>query len=372
MPIPEQRDLEAARGITAGWLARQMPDVTDVEVGPISGPAATGFSNETLMFDASWTPADGGPRVTESLVLRVEPTQHTVFMEADFESQYRVIKTLGEHTPVPVPSMRWFEPDTSFLGAAFFVMGAVDGRAPTDSPPYTLGGWLLEESTPPQRRALVENGIDALVAVHAVDWSGLGLECLDKPQYGKLGFEQQLRYYEAAFEWANPAREAPPVARASLDWVRAHAPSVDPEITLCWGDARINNQLFDADNRVAAVIDWEMVTLADPMMDLGWWLFLDRHFHEGMPAPRMEGFPTREEMVARYEQTSGRAARDIEFYEVFGGLRFAVVMMRLAALIVEFELLPTDSDMADNNAVTRVLADMLDLPSPGPAPEATW
>lgn len=84
----------------------------------------------------------------------------------------------------------------------------------------------------------------------------------------------------------------------------------------------------------------------------------------------MEGFPTREEVVARYESTSGRAARDLEFYEVFGGLRFAVVMMRLGALLTEFEILPADSDMADNNAVTRVLADMLDLESPGPPPDS--
>lgn len=366
MPIPEQRDLEEARGILAGWLAKQLPDVQDVTVGPISGPAFTGFSNETLLFDASWTDASGAT-VTEPLVLRVEPTQHTVFMEADFENQYRVLEALRAYTDVPVPTMRWFETDTSHLGAGFFVMDLVDGRAPTDTPPYTVGGWMFEEATPTDRRTIVESGIDALCAVHAVDWRALGLEFLDKPQYGNLGFEQQLRYYERSFEWADPGRPAPPIAQAALDWVREHAPAEDPEIGLCWGDARINNQLFGPENRVAAVVDWEMVTLADPMMDLGWWLFLDRHFHEGMPAPRLEGFPTREEMVARYEATSGRTARDLEFYEIFGGLRFAVVMMRLRNLLVEFEIMPPDTDMAENNAVTRVLADLLGLPSPGPA-----
>jgi aminoglycoside phosphotransferase (APT) family kinase protein len=365
VPIPEQRDLEAARGIVARWLGEREPGATDVEVGPISGPAFTGFSNETLLFTASWT--RDGTRRTEDLVLRVKPTEHTVFMEADFESQYRVLEALGTRTDVPVPTMRWFEADESYLGAPFFVMDRVEGRAPTDSPPYTVGGWLLEESSPAQRRTLVESGIDALAAVHAVDWRALGLEFLDKPQYGRLGFEQQLRYYEASFAWADPDREPPPVAAATLEWVQAHAPADDPEIALAWGDARINNQLFGPDYRVQAVVDWEMVTLADPMMDLGWWLFLDRHFHEGMPAPRMEGFPTREEMVARYEQTSGRTARDLEFYEVFGGLRFAVVMMRLAKLFVGFELVPPDNDIAANNAVTRVLADMLGLPSPGAA-----
>jgi aminoglycoside phosphotransferase (APT) family kinase protein len=365
VPIPEQRDLEEARGVVARWLGGRIPGATDVEVGPISGPAFTGFSNETLLFDAAWT-LDGARR-RESLVLRVKPTQHTVFLESDFESQYRVLEVLGTRTAVPVPRMRWFEDDPSWLGAPFFVMDRVDGRAPSDTPPYTLGGWLLEECTPDQRRTLVESGIDALAAIHALDWRGLGLDFLDKAQYGRLGFEQQLHYYEASYAWADPDRAPPPVAAATLDWVREHAPAEDPEITLAWGDARINNQLFGADCRVAAVVDWEMVTLADPMMDLGWWLFLDRHFHEGMPAPRMEGFPTRADMVARYEAASGRTARDLEFYEVFGGFRFAVVMMRLANLLIGFEILPPDTDMAENNAVTRVLADLLDLPSPGVA-----
>jgi len=158
----------------------------------------------------------------------------------------------------------------------------------------------------------------------------------------------------------------PPIAKSALEWVRAHAPASDPAIGLCWGDARINNILFGPDHAVVAVLDWEMVTLADPMMDLGWWLFLDRHFHEGMPAPRMDGFPTRDEMVTHYEKTRGVTARDLEFYEVFGGFRFAVIMMRIAHLLVEFELLPPDNDVATNNAVTRVLADMLDLEQPGP------
>jgi aminoglycoside phosphotransferase (APT) family kinase protein len=363
MPIPEQRDLEKTRGIVADWLSEQLSSATAVEVGPIGGPASTGFSNETLMFDALWS--DGGTSRTESLVLRVQPTQHTVFLESDFESQYKVLQALGEHTDVPVPTMRWFEADVRYLGAPFFVMGKIDGRVPADSPPYTQGGWLLEESSPAERRTLVESGLEAMAKVHAVDWRGLGLGFLDKPHYGSLGFEQQLRYYERSFDWAAAGEPAPPIPQATLEWVRANAPASDPEISLCWGDARINNQLFGPDHRVVAVLDWEMVTLADPMMDLGWWLFLDRHFHEGMPAPRMAGFPTREDMVAHYEKASGRAARDLDFYEVFAGLRFAVVMMRLAVLLADFEILPAENDLAANNAVTRVLADLLELPPPG-------
>jgi aminoglycoside phosphotransferase (APT) family kinase protein len=361
VPIPEQRDLEATRPVLARWLAARMPDARDVEVGPVSGPALTGFSNETLLFDATWT--EHGRRDTRGLVVRVAPTRHHLFLDPDFEFQYRVIRALGEHTDVPMPPMRWYEDDALVLGAPFFVMDEVAGRVPADNPPYTVQGWLLEEATPEQRARLVWSGLDAMGRVHAVDWRGLGLGFLDKRRYGPTGVEQQLHYYERYLEWTCGS-EPPRVVEAARAWLRDHLPE-QPEIALCWGDARINNQIFDDDYRCAAVLDWEMVTLADPMMDLGWWLFLDRHFHEGMQAPRMAGFPTREQVVARYEERTGRRAHDLWFYEVFAGFRFGVIMARLATLLVDFEVLPPDADMATNNTVTRLVAAMLDLPSPG-------
>jgi len=71
---------------------------------------------------------------------------------------------------------------------------------------------------------------------------------------------------------------------------------------------------------------------------------------------------------SRYEELTGWEPHDLEFYEVFAGLRFAVVMMRIAALVVEFELLPSETDMDRNNIVTRLLAAKLGLPAPGPEP----
>src|SRR5215471_13445595 len=91
MPIPEQRDLEATRCILAGWLVGNL-GVDRVEVGPIQGPALTGFSNETLLFDATYTRR--GRAVTEGFVVRVKPTAHTVFLESDFEWQYQVLDLL--------------------------------------------------------------------------------------------------------------------------------------------------------------------------------------------------------------------------------------------------------------------------------------
>ena len=94
MPIPEQRDLEKARGIVAGWLAERIPGATDVEVGPISGPAL----HRLLERDPALRRRRGRPTehdAREGLVVRVKPTAHTVFLESDFEWQYRVLEALG-------------------------------------------------------------------------------------------------------------------------------------------------------------------------------------------------------------------------------------------------------------------------------------
>jgi aminoglycoside phosphotransferase (APT) family kinase protein len=115
-----------------------------------------------------------------------------------------------------------------------------------------------------------------------------------------------------------------------------------------------------------AVLDWEMVTLGDPLQDLGWWLFLDRHHSEGIGVPRLPGFPSREATVARYQELTGTQvdAGRLDFYEIFAGFRFAVIMIRLAQLMMHFEILPMESDYETNNLVTKLLASMLDLPPP--------
>jgi aminoglycoside phosphotransferase (APT) family kinase protein len=366
MPIPEQRDLEKTRAVLGDWLARRL-GVAAVDVAEIAGPAATGFSNETLIFDATWTDRGGTPH-TEGFVVRVKPTSYTVFLESDFEAQYRVLDTLGRHTDIPVPVVRWYEDDERILGAPFFVMERLTGQAATDNPPYTVTGFIFD-ATPEQRRKLVDAGFDAMLRIHQVDWRALGLDVLDKTHHGRTGVDQQLTYYEKSFDWAARGRpEDFPVASAALDWLRANKPPSDGPIALCWGDARIANQMFDEDFELVAVLDWEMVTLADPVMDLAWWLFLERHFTEGIGlSGSLEGFPSRDEFVARWEHALGRAAEHLEWYERFAAFRFAVIMMRIGHMLVEFELIPPELDLAANSVPAQLLAKDLGLPAPGPA-----
>jgi aminoglycoside phosphotransferase (APT) family kinase protein len=152
------------------------------------------------------------------------------------------------------------------------------------------------------------------------------------------------------------------VAEAALGWLHANRPEPDDPLGLCWGDARIGNMIFDHD-RCVAVLDWEMVTLGPWEQDLAWWLFLDRHHSEGLGVPRLEGFPSHADTVARYEELMGRRVRNLDYYTVFAGFRFAVVMIRVIAMAVAFGLLPPDTDMGTNNIVTRLLAQDLGLPS---------
>jgi hypothetical protein len=159
MPIPAQRDLEATRSTLTDWLAGKLPDARDLTLGPLVAPAGTGFSNDTLLFDATWT--EGGETRGEEYVARIRPSGYQVFPETDVALQYRVMKILGEGTDVPVPTVFWLEEDGSVLGQPFFLMRRVHGEIPSDSPPFTMEGFLVD-ATPSNRKRLWNSGIDAM------------------------------------------------------------------------------------------------------------------------------------------------------------------------------------------------------------------
>jgi aminoglycoside phosphotransferase (APT) family kinase protein len=281
-----------------------------------------------------------------------------VFLESEFETQYRVLDILCDQTDLPIPRVRWYEDDERVLGAPFFLMEQIRGQVPGDTPAYTMGGWPFEASVEQQER-LWWNGLDVMARIHRLDWRSLGLGFLVKPERGKTGLDQQLTYYQAYFDWAAKDRPQPSV-QAMWDWLLDNRPHHDPsQEALCWGDARIGNIIFDEASTVRAVLDWEMVALGNPVQDLAWWLFLDRYQSEGYGAPRLPGFPSREATVARWEQLTGRTADHLDWYERWAAFRFGVVMIRIAQLLVHFELLPPDSDMERNNGVTRLIDELL-------------
>jgi aminoglycoside phosphotransferase (APT) family kinase protein len=392
VPVPTRRDPEETKRALACWLAPRLDELAEsgvasavgggvagagaasagdagagdagaggsaggVEVTGLSVPSGAGFSNETLVVDVA------GPSGRDRFVLRVEPTGFRLFLESDFELQYRLLVTLGESTSVPVPPVLWFEPDPRVLGAPFFVMRHVDGRAVPDSPPYNEGGWLAEAPAA-ERERVWRNAVDALIAVHRVPLSVVSF--LAKPSLGETGLDQALTYWGRSFEWAARGRPQP-VAEAAWDWLtQTRNRPRSPDTALSWGDARMGNMLFrQPGGEVAAVLDWEMLSLGGPVMDLGWWLFLDDY--HSFAVPRLPGLGSRADTIALWESGTGRRAVDLEWYEVFAGFRFAIVMMRMAQMFESWGVLgPGLEDMETNNDVLHVLARKLDIPPPGP------
>lgn len=359
MPTPWQRDLEQDRKNLVEWLRGRRPDAEGLSVTDLVAPGASGFSNDTLLFDLEYQ--EQGRAHREPMVVRIAPRGFQVFPSYDLGLQFRTMELLAP-TDVPVPAVHGLEEDPAVLGAPFYLMGRVEGRVPTDNPPYHIGGWMTEIS-PAERARIWWGGIEVLTKIHRLDPIATGFGFLDRPELGETPLDQQLTNYERYLEWAARGRSQPTL-EAALAWIHQNRPAAG-ERRLLWGDARIGNIIFGADGP-AAVLDWEMVTLGEPNEDLGWAIFVDRHHSEGLESPRLEGFPSYEETVERYESLSGHVVRDLHFWQVFAGFRFGVVMSRIAQQMVEYEAMPKEAGLAFelDNTVSRLLAKTLELPPP--------
>lgn len=351
MPADSRRDLELTRRSLLAWLQTRLPHATHLRVSPLQQPGATGFSSDTLLFDLAWR--EGGDEWEQQLVLRIEPTGFRVFPHYDVARQFRVQRQLWK-SDVPVARMLYQERDASVLGAPFYVMERVEGRIPSDDPPYHVGGWMTEISAK-EREEIWWSGLEALACIHRLDWrERLGFLAEDDGS----ALERQLRAYERYLHWAARGRPQP-VCEAALAWLVARRPREEAPLGLCWGDARLGNMVFDA-GRCRAVLDWEMATVADPVQDLGWWIFMDHHHSAGCGVPRLEGLPGREATIARWSGLTGREPHHVSYYEVFAAFRFSVIMIRVAQQMVLQGLLPQDSEFERDNTATRLLASMLE------------
>ncbi|HEY1974394.1 MAG TPA: phosphotransferase family protein [Pseudonocardia sp.] len=363
---------EAERTLTK-WLAGRMPDARNLAVIEARLPARGGFSAETVMFTAQWSDAEGTEH-RDRMVARVRPTGPAVFNDYDFELEHRLLDALAEHSSVPVPKVLFNESDPTLLGAPFIVLEFLEGQVAGDDPPYSTDGWVRELTTA-QRATMADSALRAIVALHAVDWRAAGLEFLEKREGSPTdlhptGTDAQITAYRNYFEWAREGTEYPFVTSA-FAWLRSHQPPDDETPVLTWGDARIGNLLFASDQSVAAVLDWEMAALGSPESDLGYWLSMVAHFTECIGVPNPEGFPSREEFVRRYEELSGRPVRHLEFHEVFGAVKTAVMVVRLASILIRAGLLPPEANLATSNAATTIIARLTGLPAPEVA-EDTW
>jgi aminoglycoside phosphotransferase (APT) family kinase protein len=344
--VSTERDPAATRAALAGWLEAQT-GASGVAVGDVAIPGLSGFSNETLLFEATW---EGE---VHPLVIRVEPTGHTVFPSTAFDEQVRVLRALHTEGTVPVPEVLWFEEGTDVLGARFLCMPRVEGEVPADNPCYHADGWM-PALLPEAQRRVWDNGIDAMGAIHRIDRTAVGLDWIEP-----VAPERQLEMDRQYRSFAAGDVPYPPVDQA-LELLAGSVPPAATDPALCWGDSRIGNMIFASDQSVAAVLDWEMVTAGDPVQDLAWYLLLDRHHVEAFGVPRLPGLPPRAESIERWEAASGRSAQHLDWYELLGAARYASIMTRLMQLLDASGVFPGAVEMAYDQTGSQMLTRMLD------------
>jgi aminoglycoside phosphotransferase (APT) family kinase protein len=185
---------------------------------------------------------------------------------------------------------------------------------------------MMHETSVPQRRNLWLSAVSTMARFHTLDYRELGFDKLHEP--GKTPLQQQLAYWQRYQDWAlEGAGHA--ICQRALDWLQANQPADEPTV-LCWGDARLGNVIFNpALDGIAAVLDWEMAVLGNPVQDIAWFNYLDATFSEGLGMPRLEGLPSYEETISHWQQASGYPDRDYAYYQIFAGMRFALIMSRI-------------------------------------------
>lgn len=299
------------------YLARCLPDIA----GPLTVEQfPSGYSNLTYLLRI------GG----KEFVLRRPPFGNQIKSAHDMGREYRVLSKLSAVFP-PAPRPYFACDDTSILGAPFYVMerrrGVVLRRV--DNPGVPLD--------PPTARGLSESLIDNLALLHALDYKAAGLADLGKPD-GYVARQVSgwiTRYTNAR---TDPVPEMDRIA----EWLTGHQPA-ESSVALIHNDYKYDNLVLDPGNltRVEAVLDWEMATIGDPLMDLGttlgYWVECDdpEPMHANAVGPTAApGSLTRRELAARYADKTGRDVSDMLFYYCFGVYKIAVIIQQIYARYV--------------------------------------
>lgn len=307
----------ASAGPDAARLARYLSE----HVGPPAGEVSLhriegGQSNPTWIVHVG-----GRPRH----VLRAKPPGTLLPSAHAIEREYRVMQALAA-TPVPVPTVNALCEDPSVLGSPFYLMDFVEGRILGDQ---TLPGWTNDE-----RREVYADLNRVIAALHAVDPQAVGLG-----NYGRHGgyvarqVERWTRQYRASETLRLDAMER------LIEWLPAHVPP-QSDTRIVHGDYRLDNVVLHAtEPRVVAVLDWELSTLGDPLVDyayhcLTWRIRLGtQRTLVGVDLPSL-GIPTEAEHLADYCRCSGRALDQAQahwpYYLAFNMFRLAAIQQGVA------------------------------------------
>ena len=255
--------------------------------------------------------------------MRIPPPSAPAPRDEGIVREWRIIEALGG-TDVPhTPAVALCD-DQSVLGRTFYLMGFVDGWSPMSTrrlwpPPFDTD---LEA-----RRGLALQLVEGIALLSRVDWQAKGLADLGRPD----GFHERQVDRWTAFLERIKGRELPGFEEAAA-WLRSHRP-IDYVPGLMHGDYQFANVMFKhgAPARLAAIVDWEMGTVGDPKLDLGWVVHSwpdDTSSDEDRAGGYvdMAGMPSRDEILAHYSKVSGRQVDDIDYYNVLAKWKLAVVL----------------------------------------------
>ena len=279
--------------------------------GLVHGPL-TGRLIEGGRSNLTYAITDG----TTSWVVRRPPLGHVLATAHDMKREHRVISALHP-TAVPVPRPVLLCEDEEVLGAPFYVMEFVAGT------PYRTAEQLAPLG-PERTRTAVLGLVDTLVELHAVDPAAVGLADFGRPE----GFlDRQLRRWGKQLD-ASRNRELAGIdeLQAALGRALPHSPA--PAVV--HGDYRLDNVLIDAEDRITAILDWEMSTLGDPLTDLGLLVMysapLDLPDSPISTTASAAGHPDPAEIIERYAARSGRDVSDVAWYTAFAWFKLAVIL----------------------------------------------
>ena len=259
-------------------------------------------------------------RGESSWVLRRPPRGDILPGTHEMHREFNVMRALtdadaGVPVPVPIELCR----DDSYIGAPFYLMSYVDGLVVRGPVPKQF-------DATEHRRKIGEELVDRLADIHAVDWQAVGLsDMARKPdEFLDRNLNRMQQLYDAVRH-----REVKEIDEVAA-WLSANKPE-QRDVTLTHGDYKLDNVMLsvDAPPRIVAVVDWEISTIGDPLVDLGWMLYFapspDANTSlTGETSP--DGFPTRAELAQRYAERSGRSVDDLRFYCAFAGWKIAIIM----------------------------------------------
>lgn len=243
----------------------------------------------------------------------------------DMGREYKVLSKLN---PVfdKAPHTFAFCEDTNVLGAPFYIMEKIQGEILTVKAAHKKG------VSPAAFKTISNTWLDAFVEFHAIDYQAAGLEDLGRPEgYVSRQVTNWGKQYLAA------ATDDVPSARKVMAWMEENQPT-SYDHTIIHNDFKYDNVVFSDDKwlEISAILDWEMCTLGDPLMDLGtslgYWTTADdaEFMKQGLPSPTvMEGNPSRSEIVQSYAEKSGRSVDNIVFYYAYGLFKIAVIAQQI-------------------------------------------